>query len=117
MGRPGIVYQDVDSAQAISRLLDEGVDIGGVGHIGAMGVDRRTHLGELSLSARHLVFMACADGNRRPSWSNSRAMAKPRPFEPPVTTALRPVSPSCIYEFPPAFLSSDCRAFMASSNP
>jgi hypothetical protein len=62
----------------------------GVGDIGALGERDCVVAPSFSAAARISASSREQIATRAPSCTSSRAMAKPRPFEAPVTIALRP---------------------------
>ena len=91
-GDAGVVDEDVDPAEGRHRLVDDGLHVRRVGDVGDEAFDakpraaKRSSVG-VSHSSRRAQIISAAPASARPS-----AISSPRPRDPPVTIATRPVS-------------------------
>ena len=91
-GRPGVVEQDVDPAEAVEDRPGGPFDLRRSGEVGGQGERLDPGLG-VQLAQRRPRFFGVAGGDRdpRPARANPRAIPRPIPPLPPVTSATLPV--------------------------
>ena len=89
-GDAGVVEGEVEPAVGGDRRRDQGLDRGGVGHVG--GDEERLAAGGLDLVAvsRPPATAMSATTTRAPSRAKASAVARPMPDPPPVTSATLP---------------------------
>ena len=90
VGTPGVVDEDVDATHLLGRRGYESFHIARNADVGDLGVDVSSRLPQLIASYNEGSSWRAQIATATPSASNSSAIAKPRPPDPPVITALRP---------------------------